>query len=379
MMPQNVRPAHDLTRVVLGVLFIGALIASTAWIMRPFLSALLWATMIVISTWPLLLSLQARLGGRRGLATTVLTVALLLILLIPLTLSVSALIGNKDSVVAWVKALANFKVPPPPYWVAHIPIRGPKLAAEWQQLSEGGPAALSSKLVPYAGRFVGFCVKQIGGMGAIVGQFLLTVIISAILYSTGETAASGIRKFFYRLAGTNGERAVILAAGTIRGVAIGVVVTAVIQTLIAGIGLVVASVPAAAFLTAACLMLCIAQLGPLLVMLPVVIWKFSSGDILWGCVLLAFALVAGTIDNFIRPILIRKGADLPLLLIFAGVIGGIISFGIMGIFVGPVVLAVTYALIKEWVEDKPLTEDKAVTVFAEEISSRVAEQAPSQI
>src|SRR3974390_3343017 len=100
MMPQNVRPSNDLTRIVLGVLFIGALIASTAWIMRPFLSALLWATMIVISTWPLLLSLQKRLGGRRGLATTVMTVALLLVLLIPLSLSVYALVGNIDNVVA---------------------------------------------------------------------------------------------------------------------------------------------------------------------------------------------------------------------------------------------------------------------------------------
>jgi predicted PurR-regulated permease PerM len=208
-------------------------------------------------------------------------------------------------------------------------------------------------------------------MGAIIGQFLLTVIISAILYSTGETAASGVRRFAYRLAGSNGDRAAVLAAGTIRGVAIGVIVTAVIQTLIAGIGLAIAPVPAAAFLTAACLMLCIAQLGPLLVMLPVVIWRFSAGDILWGSVLLVFALVAGTIDNFIRPILIKKGADLPLLLIFAGVIGGIISFGIMGIFVGPVVLAVTYALIKEWVEDKPRTEEDPVTDIAAEAPAPV--------
>jgi predicted PurR-regulated permease PerM len=370
MMAQNARP-YDLTRIVLGVLFIGALILSTAWIMRPFLSALLWATMIVISTWPVLLSLQKRLGGRRGLATTILTITLLLVLVVPLTLSVSALVGNIDSVVAWVKDLSHFKLPPPPGWVANVPLRGPKIAAEWQQISDGGPAALSAKLAPYAKSSLGWFARQIGGVGAIIGQFLLTVIICAILYSTGETAASGIRRFSYRLAGVNGERAAILAAGTIRGVAIGVIVTAVIQTLIAGIGLVVCSIPAAAFLTAACLMLCIAQLGPLLVMLPVVIWKYSTGDILWGSVLLVFTLLAGTIDNVIRPILIKKGADLPLLLIFAGVIGGLVSFGIMGIFVGPVVLAVTYALIKEWVEDKPQVEENAAAVFAAEVPSQV--------
>ncbi len=377
-MPQNLRSSDDLTRNLLAVLFIGALIVFTAWIMRPFLSALLWATMIVISTWPLLLHLQARLGGRRGLATAIMTVALLLILLVPLSLSIGALIGNIDSVVAWAKALAQFKIPPPPYWVVHIPIEGPKLSAEWQQLSDGGPGALSTRVVPYAGRFVEWFARQMGSMGAMIVQFLLTVVISAILYSNGEVAASGIRKFASRLAGAHGDRAAILAGGTIRGVAIGVVVTAVVQALIAGIGFAVASVPAAALLTGACLILCIAQLGPVLVMLPAVIWKFYTGDILWGCVLLAFMVVAGTIDNVLRPILIRKGADLPLLLIFAGVIGGIVSFGIMGIFVGPVVLAVSYALLKEWVEDKPPTEEKPVTAFTE-APSQVAEEAPSQV
>jgi predicted PurR-regulated permease PerM len=370
-MSENLRSSDDLTRTLLAVLFIGALILSTAWIMRPFVSALLWATMIVISTWPLLLNLQARLGGRRGLATAVMTVALLLILLVPLSLSIGALIGNIDSVVAWAKALALFRVPPPPYWVAHIPVEGPKLSSEWQQLSQQGPGALSTRVVPYAGRFVGWSAKQMGSMGAMVGQFLLTVVISAILYANGEAAASGIRKFASRLAGEHGDRAAILAAGTIRGVAIGVVVTAVIQSLIAGIGLAVASVPAAALLTAVCLIFCLAQLGPVLVLLPVIIWKFYSGDILWGCVLLAFMLVAGTIDNVLRPILIRKGADLPLLLIFAGVIGGIVSFGIMGIFVGPVILAVTYALLKEWVEDKSPAEQDPVPDFVAEVTSQV--------
>jgi predicted PurR-regulated permease PerM len=370
-MSENLRSSDDLTRTLLAVLFIGALILSTAWIMRPFVSALLWATMIVISTWPLLLNLQARLGGRRGLATAVMTVALLLILLVPLSLSIGALIGNIDSVVAWAKALALFRVPPPPYWVAHIPVEGPKLSSEWQQLSQQGPGALSTRVVPYAGRFVGWSAKQMGSMGAMVGQFLLTVVISAILYANGEAAASGIRKFASRLAGEHGDRAAILAAGTIRGVAIGVVVTAVIQSLIAGIGLAVASVPAAALLTAVCLIFCLAQLGPVLVLLPVIIWKFYSGDILWGCVLLAFMLVAGTIDNVLRPILIRKGADLPLLLIFAGVIGGIVSFGIMGIFVGPVILAVTYALLKEWVEDKSPAEQDPVPDFVAEATSQV--------
>jgi predicted PurR-regulated permease PerM len=184
-------------------------------------------------------------------------------------------------------------------------------------------------------------------------QFLLIVIISGILYTHGETAAGGIRKFAMRLAGANGEKAVVLAASTIRGVAMGVIVTALVQTTIAGVGLVIASVPGAGLIIAVIFILCLAQLGPILVMVPAVIWKFNFGGTLGGFVLLAFAVVACTIDNVLRPILIKKGADLPLILIFAGVIGGMISFGIMGIFVGPVILAVTFVLVKEWVTTPP--------------------------
>ena len=129
-----------------------------------------------------------------------------------------------------------------------------------------------------------------------------------------------------------------------------------------------ASIPAAGLLAAGALLCCLAQIGPGLVMLPAVIWKFYTGDALWGSVLLVFMIVAGTIDNFIRPILIRKGADLPLLLIIAGVIGGMLSFGIMGIFIGPVILAVTYVLLRQWVEERP---DSAAEASAE-TSSAVA-------
>jgi predicted PurR-regulated permease PerM len=157
---------------------------------------------------------------------------------------------------------------------------------------------------------------------------------------------------------------VLLAAASIRGVAMGVVVTAIIQTLIAGTGIFIASVPGGMLLSAAVLILCLAQIGPGLAMLPAVIWKFYTSSAVSGFVLLAFMLVAGTIDNFIRPILIRKGADLPLLLIFAGVIGGVISLGIMGVFVGPVLLAVTYNLLEEWVENP--TEPEEETPAGEE-------------
>jgi predicted PurR-regulated permease PerM len=149
-----------------------------------------------------------------------------------------------------------------------------------------------------------------------------------------------------------------MAGKAIRGVALGVGLTAVVQSVLGGIGLAVAGVPAAAALTAAMFLLCIAQLGPALVLIPAVIWLFWSGQTFWGSVLLVWTVIVGTMDNFLRPILIKKGADLPLLLIFAGVIGGLIAFGIIGLFIGPVVLAVTYTLLGSWVETARIETDR---------------------
>ena len=214
-----------------------------------------------------------------------------------------------------------------------------------------GLGKLAERIAPYAGRLAQWLAGKVGGVGLVVVQFLLTVVIAAIMYAGGESAASGLVLFGRRLAGDRGETAMRLAARAIRGVALGVVVTALVQSVLGGIGLAIAGVPLAALLTGVMFLLCIAQLGPLLVLAPAVVWLYWSGDSLWGTVLLVISVVAVTLDNVLRPILIKKGADLPLLLVFAGVIGGLISFGLIGIFVGPVVLAVTYTLLASWVRE----------------------------
>lgn len=352
MTKQDAVSSNDLTRTTLAVLFLCGLIVATFWIVRPFLSALLWATMIVISTWPLLLRLQAALRGSRALATSVMTLGILLIAIIPLGYSLGALMDNMDRIIAGVDSLERFELPPPPAWATEVPIVGPKLTETWQRITAAGPGGLAAKAQPYLGSFLRTFAGKIGNIGGMFLQFLLTVVISAILYSNGETAARGVCRFARRLAGSHGEQAALLAGNAIRGVAMGVVVTATLQAAIAGVGLAIAGIPWAALFTAVMFILCLAQLGPMPVMLPVVIWKFAIGDSLWGTILLVFTIVAGTLDGFVRPILIRKGADLPLLLIFAGVIGGLMALGIVGIFVGPVILAVTHTLLQAWVESR---------------------------
>jgi predicted PurR-regulated permease PerM len=307
--------------------------------------------MIVVATWPMMVGVQARLGGRRWAAVSVMTVAMLLVLVVPIVLAVATIVNHADQLVAWAKAVAAAGIPSPPAWVEALPIVGSKIAREWQALAATPPEDLVEGATPYARRAVQWFASQAGSFGLMLLHFLLIVVIMAILYSMGETAARGVRRFARRLADDRGESSVVLAGQAIRAVALGVVVTAIAQSTLAGIGLAVAGVPYAAVLTAIIFILCIAQLGPILVLAPAVGWLYWTGDPVWGTVLLVWTILVGSMDNFLRPFLIKRGADLPLLLIFVGVIGGLISMGIIGLFVGPTVLAVTYRLLESWVAD----------------------------
>ena len=348
-MAHTVSPRHDLTHTVLSVLFIGILIASTFWVMRPFLMPLIWAGVIVIATWPAFEKLKARLRGRHGLAVAVMALTMLLIIIVPITLAVVTIVDHAKDISGQVGSLSALSLPAPPEWVGKVPLVGAKIAARWQGFVALSTEERTAAVLPYAKAAAQWFVAKAGGIGMTMLNFFLTVIIATILYANGATAREAVLAFARRLAGRRGEDVAVLAGKSVRGVVLGVVVTALIQAALGGSGLFLTGVPAAALLTAVMFMLCLAQLGPLLVLLPAVIWLYWSGHPAAGTVLLVISVLAGTIDNVVRPLLIRKGVDLPLLLIFAGVIGGLIAFGVVGLFIGPMVLAVTHALVKEWV------------------------------
>jgi len=344
-------PPRDLVRTTLGVLFIGALIMASFWILRPFVAATIWATMLVVATWPVLLWFETRLWHRRSLAVLVMTLLMLLLFVVPLMLAIGTIVEHSDAIVRQAKSLAGYQVPHPPEWVASLPFVGDKVAQAWEQALADGTSGLVARLLPYADDIAKWFVSQAGSFGFVFLQFLLTVVISALMYAGGERAALAVLRFGKRLAGTNGENAVTLAGQAIRSVALGVGVTAVVQAGLGGIGLAIAGVPFAGPLCAAMLLLCIAQLGPGLVLFPAVAWLYWGGETGWGTFLLVWSLVVVALDNILRPALIKRGADLPLLLIFAGVIGGLLAFGLVGIFIGPVVLAVAYTLLDSWIGD----------------------------
>ena len=349
---------HDLTRNALAVLILAALIALSLWVLRPFLAATVWATMIVVATWPWLISLQRVMRGHRAPAVALMSLAMLFLLVSPLWWAINTITERSDQLIAMGKDIATNGLPNPPGWVGGIPLVGEKISTFWTDFVSGGAAGLLEHVSPYAAETGRWVLSQVGGLGGMLIQFLLVVTIAAILYSTGEQASLAVRRFGRRLAGDRGEKMVILAGQAIRGVAMGVGVTAVVQTLLGGIGMAVAGVPYAGALSALMLMLCIAQVGPSLVLFPAVAWMYYEGAHGWATFLLVWSLMVASIDNFLRPLLIRRGADLPLLLIFVGVIGGLLGFGLIGIFVGPVVLAVTYTLTQSWVDETPPQEVK---------------------
>jgi predicted PurR-regulated permease PerM len=346
------RPAPDLTRTTLAVLFIGLLIGACLWILRPFIGATIWATMIVVATWPLMQRAQARLWGRRSLAVLVMTLALLLLFVAPLTMAVATIVSNVDTIAGWMHLATTWEVPAvAPAWLAGLPVVGTMAASAWEQIMSAGLPGLVARLTPFAGDVTRWLASQAGGVGFLLLQFLLTVAIAAVMYAGGEEAAGAVRRFAHRLAGPRGESAVELAGGAIRGVALGVGITAIVQSVLGGLGLAVAGVPFAGVLTVVMFMLCIAQVGPFLVLLPATVWLFYEGATGWAIFMLIWTMVVGTLDNVLRPWLIRFGADLPLLLIFAGVIGGLFAFGLVGVFAGPVLLAVAYTLLGSWIAD----------------------------
>jgi predicted PurR-regulated permease PerM len=343
------RARAEVAQTTLGVLALAALLAAALWVLRPFVGPAIWAAMVVVATWPLMLRLQGWLRGSRALATTVMTLALLLLFVVPLVVAIATIAGNADRIVGWAKLVTGFRFAEPPPWLAGLPLVGGWLVELWQQLAAAGVDGLLERLQPYAGQLTRWFVAEVGGLGFLIVQFLLTVGIAAVMYHDGETWAENALRVGERLGGERGRHVVELAGGAIRGVALGVGVTAIVQAGLGGLALGIAGVPFAGLLTAVMLMLCLAQVGPLPVLLAAVGWLFWQGSTGWAIALLVASVVVGTIDNVIRPLLIKLGADLPMLLILAGVIGGLLAFGLVGIFVGPVVLAVGWTLLSAWI------------------------------
>ena len=346
---------RDLARTVMAVLFILGLIAGCLWILTPFLTAIICAATIAIATWPMLNGIARRWGGRRGLAIAAMLTGFTIAFLAPVYFGTVAAVQSASAAAAWLHELPNRTLPSLPDWLAHLPVVGARLQQGWGDLTTGGGEGLRAKVSAHSDDILRWVLHRVGGLAGMLVQVLVTLGITGLLYLRGDRVAAGLLAFARRLAGSHGERAARLAALATRGVALGVVLTPLIQSILAGIGMATAGIPHFGLIAVGVLISCLAQAGPLPVLAIPVIWLFSRGATLPASGLAAWALVVHISGPIVRPLLIKKGVDLPLSLILSGVIGGVMAFGVVGLFIGPVLLAVAGTLLESWMTDETRT------------------------
>jgi predicted PurR-regulated permease PerM len=343
--------AHDLSRIVLVVLFILGLTFGCLSILRPFLTALVGGATIAISTWPMLTGLERRLGGRRGLAIALMTALLAIAILAPLYFGAVAAVQGAGSLSAWVRDLPNRTLPALPDWLVGVPLLGPRLEGAWGELAAAGGEGIKARLSAHTGEILRWLMGRLGNLAGMLVEVLVTLGITGLLYARGEKVAAVLLRFARRLAGTNGEQAARLAALATRGVGLGVVLTPLIQSILAGVGMAAAGAPRVGLLSIAVLLSCLAQAGPIPALLIPVVWLYAHGAVFAASGLLAWAVAVHVSGPVVRPLLIRRGVDLPMVLIVSGVIGGVVAFGAVGLFIGPVLLAVATTLLESWMAE----------------------------
>jgi predicted PurR-regulated permease PerM len=324
-------------------------------LVQPFIPMLAWSIVLTVALYPPYNWLAIHLGGRRKLAAAIVTVISLLVIIGPVTwLGVGLIDGLQDF--AGQLDAGTLAIPSPPEGVKEWPIVGAQIYSLWDQASSNLGAALrgvAPHLKPLAGPVLAFA----GGAGIGTLKFILSVALSGFLFIYGPGLVEGARRIQARVVTQRNDDFVALAGLTIRTVSQGVIGVAVLQSLLAGIGLTLAGVPHAGVLAFAVLVLAILQIGSAIVLIPVIIWIWATKDFAVALPLTIYLLIVGLADNILKPMLMGRGLNTPMLVIFIGVLGGMIAHGIVGLFVGPIILAVAWQLMMAWIG-----EERTVTV-----------------
>jgi len=335
-----------LERNIGGILTL-LLVGSCLLVLRPFVSALLWAVVLCFSTWPLYRRLLRWVGQRRTLAAFLMTLGMIAVVLVPCGVIGATLADNVHALTIAVRQWFDTGPPAPPEWLARVPVVGHRAMAYWQTL-----ATDTTKLLLEARRLI----EPLSALLLVIGRMLisglleltLSILIAFFLYRDGESIAVRISTLVERIAGERGRHLLTVAGGTVRGVVYGILGTALVQAIMAGIGYFIAGVPGAAMLALLTFFLSVVPIGPPLIWVPAALWLFHEGSTGWGVFMLIWGLGVSSIDNVVKPWLISQGSDMPFLLIFFGVLGGALAFGFIGVFLGPTLLAVGYRLFTEW-------------------------------
>lgn len=335
-------------------------------VLRPFLTAILWATILSFTTWPAYVRLERALNGRGGLAASIMALAVATLLLAPVILLGMSLAENVVRLIDVVRTAMAAGLPPLPKWAANAPFIGRQLSTQWERAGQDA-AALSATIQPYVGPFRDWLLARGGDVLQGIVQLTLSLTVAFFFYRDGPALLGSLDAVSVRLAGARAGRLIRTAGSTINGVVRGVLGTALIQAILMAIALWAAGVPGAGLLGFASFFLSLIPMALTVIWLPATIWLASQDAGLWAAVIAIWGLFVGQIDNILRPYLIRRGSELPTLLILLGILGGALAFGFIGIFLGPTLLAIGHSLVREW-----STPDR-------ELSNRTAEPQQSGV
>jgi predicted PurR-regulated permease PerM len=332
---------------------IGMILLLFVWcfyIIQPFIVPLVWALIITVSIYPVYSRAVVLLGGRQKLTAALIILTLLLIIAVPGIVLIETIVKNVEELAPKLSD-GTFTIPLPTEKVASWPLIGESLFKYWTLASTNLVEALR-QIAPQLKILGKWLITSSFSLTVSILQLMLAIIISGILLVNAEGGHRLALAIGKRFVGEKGEDFQQLSEATIRGVASGVLGVALIQSMLAGLGFVVADVPSAGLLTLFCFFLAVIQIGPSLIILPVTVYVFSCHDTLFSLIFMAWAIFVGLIDNVLKPLLMGRGSRIPIAIIFIGVIGGMIFSGFIGLFVGPVVLALGYELFRAWVFER---------------------------
>ena len=324
------------------------LVAGCFMVLRPFLAATLLAVVVCVSTWPVYLWLLRGMKGRQNIASLTMTLSLALLVILPLALVAYNLADNVTAFYDGIKQALEAGPPEPPAWLKGMPIIGESVDAYWRLLATSHEelVALEKRLLEPAKNFL-----LAGGMllGQGVMQMSLAAFVSFFFYRNGAALLRFLNTAMDRVLGTHAANVLGIINNTMRGVMYGLLGTAIAQGFVATIGFVIAGVPAALLLGVATFLLSLLPIGPPLIWGGAAIWLFYQGSMGWGVFMLlwGFFLISG-VDNVLKPLLISRRSNMPFILVLFGVMGGVLAFGFVGIFIGPTLLAVGLSLMQEW-------------------------------
>lgn len=331
---------------------IGVLVLLAAWcflIVSPFIIPLVWGVIIAVALHPPYRRLTSALGGRGGLSAALLTLVLLASMVGPAAMLAGTLVDGVQSLAQHLNT-GSFAIPPPPENVGAWPLVGDPLERIWRLASVNLTAALE-EIAPQLKGLGKWLLATAAGAALGILQFAFAIVIAGVLLSHARSGHDTAYAIAAKLAGVRGAAYADLAQATVRSVTRGILGVALIQSLLAGIGFLAAGVPAAGFLALICLVLSVIQVGPGLVLLPTVIYVFATAPTLPAVIFTVWCLLVALLDNVLKPLLLGRGLKVPMAVIFVGAIGGFLTSGIIGLFVGAVILTLGYELFRAWLQE----------------------------